>query len=105
MPLWGAKNGPASRLDKLLEDAEISSAQIARELSVDPSTITKYRKGSRIPDADALAYMVKRAGASADEVLGLKPAGSVTSRAALQRQLVAIASAIEQLSSSLPDED
>ena len=65
----------ALRLHALLKRAKLSSAQLARELKCHPSTIVKYRKGSRVPDGPTLAYMVSRAGGSADEILGLPRAG------------------------------
>jgi transcriptional regulator with XRE-family HTH domain len=103
MPRWAGDNGSATRLDKLLAEADISSADLARELRLDPSTITKYRNGTRIPDADALAYMIKRAGGSADEVLGIRPLSSVPSAATLRRHLAAIDAARKAIEDTTRD--
>jgi transcriptional regulator with XRE-family HTH domain len=67
-------DGPARRLDQLLEAAEVKNIDLARQLDLDPSTISKYRSGERVPRADELAAMIERAGGSADEVLGLRAA-------------------------------
>jgi transcriptional regulator with XRE-family HTH domain len=87
MSRWSGQHGMAARLDKLLEKQGISSAEIARGLKLDRSTVSKYRDGSRVPDVEAFVYMIKMAGASADEVLGLKPLGSVPSRAGVIQAL------------------
>lgn len=100
---WDSKAGPAARLDKLLEQAGLSSAQLARELKIDPSTVTKYRNGTRVPDANTLAYLVKRAGGSADEVLGLKP--SVPSAARLRQHVAELDAVREKISEALKNQE
>lgn len=67
------EDGPARRLDRLLEAAGVRNVDLATELELDQSTISKYRSGERQPRAYELAYMVERAHGSADEVLGLRP--------------------------------
>jgi transcriptional regulator with XRE-family HTH domain len=87
----------AARLDQLLQNAGISSAQLGRELKVDPSLVSRWRNGERVPDVEQFAHMVRRAGASADEVLEIKPGGSVASRAALAQELAALAEQVQSL--------
>src|SRR5574341_1363579 len=54
-------DGPAQRLDNLLRAARLRDVDLAKALAVDPSTISKYRSGERIPRADILAEMIERA--------------------------------------------
>jgi transcriptional regulator with XRE-family HTH domain len=61
------------RLDKALEDARLSNAAVAREMGVDPSLVSRWRSGERVPDAEQLRRVLVMAGASADYVLGLSP--------------------------------
>jgi transcriptional regulator with XRE-family HTH domain len=63
----------APRLDEALTQAGLSSAQLAREMDLDPSAVSRYRTGQRTPSPPELAYMIRRAGVSADEILGITP--------------------------------
>ena len=67
-------DGPAERLDKLLERANLSNTEVALALGVGDSAVSRWRSGERVPNADVLGEMVRMAGGSADAVLGL-PAG------------------------------
>lgn len=64
--------GPARRLDELLETAEITNVTAGEKLGLHNSTVQRYRKGKAIPPADHLATLVEMAGGSADWVLGIK---------------------------------
>lgn len=61
----------AAALDEALKRARLSSAEVGRRLGVDPSNVSRWRSGERVPDAEQLAVMLEMAGASADEMLGL----------------------------------
>lgn len=88
-PLVGQhwSDGPAERLDKLLDQAGISNTQLADELGMTDGAISRYRSGERVPNAERLAYMLRRAGASADQVLGIGAHESLLER--LKRKIVA----------------
>ncbi len=66
-PAWKA----AGRLDKLLEDLEISNVELARRLGMKDAAISRWRSGSRAPSPDRLAEICRATGLSADEILGL----------------------------------
>lgn len=73
-PIWKAE--AAERLDAALEAAHKRTTDVARALraagiSADPSMVSRWRSGERVPDADQLAAMLKLCGGSADVVLGL----------------------------------
>jgi transcriptional regulator with XRE-family HTH domain len=73
-PIWKAE--AAERLDAALEAAQKRTTDVARALraagiKADPSMVSRWRSGERIPDADQLAAMLKLCGGSADAVLGL----------------------------------
>lgn len=89
------KAGPAKRLDTLLRDAKLSSAELAREMKLSQSLISRFRRGSRVPKADQLAYMIARAKGSADEVLGL----ASTQRA--RQEAVALKAQVDRLLEAL----
>lgn len=63
--------GSASRFDRMLTKAGITNAELAKLTHMHASTFSKWRSGERVPNADALAYMVALAHGSTDEVLGL----------------------------------
>jgi transcriptional regulator with XRE-family HTH domain len=75
------KDVGAPRLDALLKARALTNGQVARLLGVDPSLVSRFRNGRRVPDADQLAVMVGAADGSVDDVLGLR-AGSSRVRAA-----------------------
>lgn len=63
----------APRLHALLKARALTNAQVARLLGVDPSLVSRFRNGRRVPDADQLAVMVGAVDGSVDDVLGLRP--------------------------------
>lgn len=66
------KDVGAPRLDTLLRGRGLTNAQVARLLGVDPSLVSRFRNGRRVPDADQLAAMVGAADGSVDDVLGVR---------------------------------
>jgi transcriptional regulator with XRE-family HTH domain len=62
-----------ARLDQALHRMGLTSTQLAREMGLDASIINRYRSGDRTPSPTRLAYLIRRANASADEILGLRP--------------------------------
>lgn len=71
VPSWRSQG--ALRLDRVLRLAHLTNVKVAQHLSADPSLVSRFRSGERVPDADHLATMLELAGASADAVLGLVP--------------------------------
>jgi transcriptional regulator with XRE-family HTH domain len=67
------KDVGAPRLNALLKARGLTNGQVARQVGVDPSLISKFRHGRRVPDADQLAVMVGAAEGSVDDVLGIRP--------------------------------
>jgi transcriptional regulator with XRE-family HTH domain len=67
------KDVGAPRLDALLKGRGLTNARIGLLLRVDPSLVSRFRNGRRVPDADQLAAMVGAADGSVDDVLGLRP--------------------------------
>lgn len=63
--------GPCKRLDELLEDADLSNVAVAEKLGVTDGTVSRWRSGDRVPNADTLASILELCGGSADHVLGL----------------------------------
>jgi transcriptional regulator with XRE-family HTH domain len=49
----------------------VSTAQLAKALHLSEAAVSRWRKGKRIPNADALYLVLRAVGGSADEVLGL----------------------------------
>jgi transcriptional regulator with XRE-family HTH domain len=66
------KDVGAPRLDALLKGRRLTNGQVGRLLGVDPSLVSRFRNGRRVPDADQLAVMVAAADGSVDDVLGLR---------------------------------
>ena len=66
-PAWKA----AGRLDKLLEDLEISNVELARRIGTKDSAVSRWRSGTRAPNPDRLVDVCRATGLSADEILGL----------------------------------
>jgi transcriptional regulator with XRE-family HTH domain len=84
------KDVGAPRLNALLKQRSLTNGQLARLLDVDPSLVSRFRNGRRVPDADQLSILVEAAGGSVDDVLGLRPGVRrvPTSRATVPRHLV-----------------
>jgi transcriptional regulator with XRE-family HTH domain len=84
------KDVGAPRLNALLKERGLTNAQVAGLLDVDPSLVSRFRNGRRVPDADQLSIMVESAGGSVDDVLGVRPGARrvPTARAAVPRHLV-----------------
>ena len=72
---WGF--GPEKRLDALLKRQRISSVRIAKALSVSGSLVSKWRNGTRTPDAYELGVMVALANGSTDDILGIRPSAGL----------------------------
>ncbi|MET0554205.1 MAG: helix-turn-helix transcriptional regulator [Vicinamibacteria bacterium] len=67
------KDVGAPRLNALLKERGLTNRQVAGLLKVDPSLVSRFRNGRRVPDADQLATMVGAVEGSVDDVLGLRP--------------------------------
>ena len=67
------KDVGAPRLDALLKRRRLTNRQVAHVLGVDPSLVSRFRNGRRVPDADQLALMVGAAEGSVDDVLAVRP--------------------------------
>lgn len=82
----------APRLDALLRARGLTNAQVGRLLGVDPSLVSRFRNGRRVPDADQLAAMVAAVDGSVDDVLGIHPGPrrvrAAKGKAAVPRHLV-----------------
>jgi transcriptional regulator with XRE-family HTH domain len=65
----------APRLDWLLKKRGLTNAQVGKALAMDPTAISRFRNGRRVPDADQLAAMVVLARGSVDDVLGITSEG------------------------------
>ena len=70
MAHWTA--GAAKRLDDLLRRARLGNTEVGRRLGVHHTTVSKWRSGERVPNADTFGEMVVMAKGSADEVLGIE---------------------------------
>lgn len=93
----------AGRLDRLLTKAGLSDAQVARATGLDASTINRYRTGDRSPKPEDLAAIIQLAGGSADEILGIRPLGSVQSRSKLQTHLEELEAIKAKMAEALKD--
>ncbi|MCM1545956.1 MAG: helix-turn-helix domain-containing protein [Clostridiales bacterium] len=60
------------RLREAINTSYISKSEIARELGVSPSTISKYLHADKFPSIDTFANLCRVLDVSADEILGLK---------------------------------
>lgn len=88
------KHGPCVRLDKALRAAALSNVKIAKALGVTDSAVFRWRSGENTPNADTLAAILELCGASADEILGLRP--SQIDRGALEKAVTLIRGALDR---------
>lgn len=65
-------DGQAQRLDALLRRAKLSNVLIGKTLGVSNATVSRWRSGERVPNADTFGAMIEMAKGSADEVLGIE---------------------------------
>lgn len=95
----------APRLDAILKRAGLTNVALADEMGLSDGQVSRFRSGERMPTPDQLAYMIRRAGGSADEVLGIRPLGSVRTRASLRAELLRLAETFQALGEQLVDEE
>lgn len=86
----------AHRLHELL--AMVNQRHLARELNMDPSTLSKYASGDRSPDPDTLARLCRALNVSADFIIGIELAERPDSPSP---DALRIAAALEHLAARL----
>ena len=60
------------RLKELRLEKELSTVQLARELKISDSTITRWENGQRVPSIDNLYIIAKYFKVTADYLIGLE---------------------------------
>lgn len=63
----------AERLVRLRRDRGMTQEDLARELGVTQPNVCDYERGRYVPNATMIVRLAEILGASADELLGLKP--------------------------------
>jgi len=63
----------AETLRQLIEEANISQKELAREIKMSPSTLANYVQGSRSPDYDTLMSIAGYFNVTTDYLLGFQP--------------------------------
>lgn len=60
------------RLREEIKNSNLSQKEIAKQLGINPSTISKYLRLDKFPAIDTFANLCEVLDVSADEILGLK---------------------------------
>ena len=60
------------RLREAIEDSYMTQSEIAKQLGINQSTVSKYMRLNKYPSIDTFANLCKVLDVSADEILGLK---------------------------------
>lgn len=60
------------RLREAIEYGTLSQKEIAEQLGINPSTVSKYMRQDKFPSLDTFANLCKILDVSADDILGLK---------------------------------
>ena len=61
-----------SRLREAINTSHISQKELAKQLGVNPSTITRYMRNDIYPSIDTFANICRILDLSSDDILGLK---------------------------------
>lgn len=60
------------RLREAIETSHMTQTEIARQLGISQSTVSKYMRLNKYPSIDTFANLCKVLDVSSDEILGLK---------------------------------
>ncbi len=60
-----------TRLREAIEDSRLTQTEIARQLGISQSTVSKYMRQNKFPSIDTFANLCKILDVSADDILGL----------------------------------
>ena len=60
------------RLREAIEDSHMTQTEIAKQLGISQSTVSKYMRLNKFPSIDTFANLCQILDVSADEILGLK---------------------------------
>jgi transcriptional regulator with XRE-family HTH domain len=89
-------------LAKALKDKGLSGAEVARRLNYDPSHVSRWLRGGRVPDAEQLESMLRLADYSADELLGITSSALRRRAEEAQRMIDRLTDALALIERSRP---